>query len=129
MPTPEATLLGGSHDTIQIPATADHTSGEVINLGGADDRAAIVTGLNATALTTGSEIAVIVSGPVSLASASGVTFAAGARVYWDLSANTAIPAGSAAAGDFDCGPAIRAKASGQLVVQVDLNARAGTVQA
>lgn len=125
MSQPEARLLAGEHDVINVPAPGAVTSGEVIKL--ADNRAAVVTGLDLANVVSGAPIAVATDGPVRLPSASGVTFSAGARVYWDVSANTAIAAGSAAAGDFDCGPAIKAKVSGQLSVDVDLNAAAGTV--
>jgi predicted RecA/RadA family phage recombinase len=127
MAQPEARLLAGHHEVINVPAPGAVTSGEVLKL--ADNRVGIVTGLNLGGVVSGDPIAVAIEGPVRLPCASGVTFSAGARAYWSISGNTVVVVGSAATGDPDLGPVIRAKTSGQLTVDVDLNAAAGTVKA
>jgi len=106
----------GVLDAIASGAVA---SGEVILA--ADGRASVALGLQAKA--SGDPVAYATEGQFALASASDTLFAAGAPVFWDASANLAVTAATAdlAAGDFYCGPAVVAKASGDLVVQVDLN--------
>lgn len=121
----EATFLAGDSRIIEIDAPANVTSGEIIAL--ADDRAAVVTGLNADLMESGSRISVAVEGVVRVPSASGVTFSDGDAVYWDVSANTAIASANTDDGDLLLGPAIGEKVSSDLTVDVDLNAPGGTL--
>ncbi len=100
MALPKVTLLDGVHSTLQIPAPADAPStGDILKL--ADNRVAIVTGLNLANIKTGDPIAVVVSGPVRFTKASNKVFTAGTRPFWDISANVPLPAGDGglAAGD------------------------------
>lgn len=125
--TPEAKLLAGHHDVITIPAPATVSNGEILKL--ADKRCGVVLGLNSGIVASGDLISVAVSGPIRVKAASAKTISAGGLVTWDISANSALPAGdgSIAAGDPVVGPAIVAKTSGQLHFDVDLNAQEGTV--
>lgn len=118
----EATYKYGPAAEQHATASGALASGEIIKL--ADDRAAVVAGLQAKA--SGDAYAVYTSGVFDVVSASAVEFAAGEAVYWDASENTAIVVGSAAVGDFVVGLAVEAKAAGALVVTVDLNAVGGT---
>jgi|SRR3990172_9514593 len=93
-----------------------YTSGEVIQL--ADGRAAIVANLVPVAI--GEQVTFQTVGIGRLASATGTTFAKGAPVYWDASANVAITTPGADA-DFYVGTAVAAKVSGNLNVLVELN--------
>lgn len=97
------------------PGTAKY-AGDLIQL--ADGRAAVVqTDLAASELGS-----VLVEGQFDVLCATGTTFSDGEMVYWDISASLAIKATSAEAGDFPLGPSLGAKASGPVVVRVDLNA-------
>jgi len=102
----------------------DHTpagavsAGEIIQL--EDARAAVVK----TDLAASAKGAVYTTGIFDVLSASATTFAIGDPVYWDITASLAIPPDETAAGDLYLGTAVAAKTSGQLVVRVDLNARA-----
>ena len=109
----------------QLVASGALASGEIIML--ADKRAAWVLGLQAKA--SGDVYAVGTTGIGEAVCASAVTFSAGDAVHWDISANTAIAVGDVAVGDFYLGTAVKAKTDGQLVVTVDVNAVAGTVEA
>ena len=109
------------------PGVLDHTpssalsAGEVIALD--DDRAAIaVADIAADALGS-----VYTEGVFDVTTASATEFAAGDEVYWDVSADLAILAASAATGDIRMGPALAASGSGETTVRVDLNAPAGTL--
>jgi len=124
MATPEATVLGGDVRTIPHTLAADAASGEVILL--PDDRAGIVTGLDTAALTSGKTTQVIVGGPVRIKKANGVNLSSTKEIFWDVSADTAI-AGAGATGDFAVGTRIGGGASGDLYVDVDLNADVGSV--
>lgn len=124
---PEATLLGGEHTTIPHTLTADATSGEVIKID--DNRAAVVTGLNATqGLKDGDPAQVVTRGPVRLRKAAGLNLSATNDIFWDVSGDTAI-AGPGASGDIRAGRRIGGGTATDDFVDVDLNAPAGTVTA
>jgi predicted RecA/RadA family phage recombinase len=118
--TAEATYLDDADCVSQI-AGANLASGEILQL--ADGRAAVVAGLKS--VLSGEVFAGRVRGRHNVAAATGLTAAIGDRVYWDASANTAILAASAGDGDFYLGLCAHAKISGELVIQVDLNAEPG----
>ena len=125
MSTPEAQLLGGQHDTINIPSPSDApSSGEIIKL--VDNRVAIVTGLNLSTVTTGDKIAVVVSGPVRVAKALATDLSSANDPYWDISANAAVASGSAGTGDPALGMKIAGGTTSDTFIDVDLNAPAGT---
>lgn len=127
MATPEATLLGGEHQTIPYTLTANAVSGELIKL--SDDRMAVVTGLDANALQSGMTTQVVVGGPVRVYKASATDLSSAKNPYWDVTANAAIAVGSAEAGDVLLGTRIGGGATGQTFVDIDLNAAVGTVDA
>lgn len=100
----------GQQDYTPSSATV---SGKVVQL--ADGRAALVkSGLAASEMG-----AVYTKGIISFKCATGVTFAAGAPVYWDQSADTCI-ASPAASDDVYLGTCVVAKTT-ELEVLVDLN--------
>lgn len=86
-----------------------------------DGRAGALNGLQSVASGYPAEYSV--EGIFDVVSASATTFAAGAEVFWDYSAQAAVPASASLNGaeDFYLGTADKAKASGELVVSVDLN--------
>ena len=85
-----------------------------------DGRACIVQ----TSLAADAKGAVATEGIWDVASESAVEFSKGDRVFWDVSANTAVTA-KGAADDFCIGTAVAAKASGDLWVRVDINEGVG----
>lgn len=99
------------------PASAA-AAGEIIQLG--DGRAGVV----ACTLAASAKGAVYTSGIFDVLCATGVTFAAGAPVYWDVSGNTAIAETSAEETDFRIGTCVATKTT-ELVVRVDLNIGVG----
>lgn len=101
-------------------AAAAYDPGEILQL--PDGRAAVNIGQKAVAI--GDAYGLQTSGIFNIASASATTFSAGAEVYWDSSASVAVGASNDLDGsaDFYLGYAVAAKTSGQLTVQVDLNA-------
>lgn len=105
----------GSH---RLVAAGALSSGEVQQL--ADGRASVVDGLAAIAANDTHDQ--VIEGIRSFVSASAVTFSKGDQVYWDVANNTAVTLANAAAGDIYLGRAHKAKVSGELVVQVDVNA-------
>lgn len=112
---------------VHLPTGTAYDSGEIIQL--ADGRAGVIQGLKGVATD---EVGVAATeGVFDVASADGVTFTDGEPVFWDISANTAVNYGSADVpnGDFLLGPAIGAKASADLTVKVDLNAKPETAAA
>lgn len=111
----EAVLVQCAGVLDNTPAGASD-AGEVIQL--ADGRAAI----RVSDVAAGIAGAVATEGIWDVLCDTAITLSAGDLVLWDASANTAIAAGSAGAGDFRLGVATAAKASGQLVARVDLNA-------
>lgn len=98
-------------------ALVDHIPGEVVR--SPSLRAGIIQGINPNELKTGQEVTIDTEAVADVASASGTTFALGATVGWDDTANLAVAGG---AGDFDIGKAEIAKTAGQLVVRVAFNA-------
>lgn len=111
----EAVLVQCDGVLDNTPASASD-AGEVIQL--ADGRAAVrVSDVAANILG-----AVATEGVYDFTCDTSITLSVGDLVLWDASANTAVAAGSAGAGDFRLGVATAAKASGQLVARVDLNA-------
>lgn len=111
-------LLVYEDDQIQLVAATTYASGEVLRL--SDGRVGIVAGLKAIA--SGDAYCVYTEGVFALAAATGVTFLIGEAVYWDASANTAINVANVGVGDFFAGYATKAKVSGELVVETDINA-------
>lgn len=109
-------LHRGPAAEVEKTAATTYASGEVIQL--EDGRAAVVDGLQAVA--SGDKFLLVAHGVKDLASASATTFALGADVFWDVSANVAITV--PAAGDFYVGKCVQAKVNGDLVVLTDLNA-------
>lgn len=106
---------------VQITAGAALNGGEIQQL--ADGRACVRAGLADSA--SGDLVTFYTSGVFDVKAASGTTFAAGETVWWDESAEAAIGVGSAAAGDFPIGVAVKAKVSGETAVEVDLNVQSG----
>lgn len=110
----------------QNPGQQDYTpgaakvSGDVVLL--SDGRAGSVK----TDLAASEKGSVYTRGIFDLVAGSAVVFSAGEPVFWDYSANTAINKKDAAeTEDFFVGTAVAAKASGETVVRVDLNEKAG----
>lgn len=96
--------------------SAASLAGEVARL--ADGRAA-VTIADLAASQLGAQY---VEGIFDLLSASATVFDVGEVVFWDASADLAIRATSAGAGDYPVGRAVVAKADGETVVRTELNA-------
>jgi predicted RecA/RadA family phage recombinase len=99
----------------------EHTAGAALEPGDvvqtADGLAGIVAGNSNVA--SGAKCTVITDAIVSLPSASGTTFSAGAAVQWDNGGELVVAAGGA--GDFVLGSAFEAKTSGQTIAKVRLN--------
>lgn len=93
------------------------TAGEVIQL--SDGRAAVVK----ADLAASEKGAVYTKGifDVVKTGGGGIAFAIGDPVFWDVSANVALPAASAATADFYMGDAVAAAADAATLVRVDLN--------
>lgn len=100
-----------------LSSSSTYSSGEIIQLD--DGLAGVVLGLKAVASGDAYEVATL--GRFDVKAASATTFAVGEMVWWDASANAAINEKSIGSGDFPIGRAYRSKASGALVVRVDLN--------
>lgn len=99
-----------------IPASAV-AAGEVIAL--ADGR----PGVAISAISSGATGEVYTRGQFDVTCASALVLTVGTRVYWDVSGNTAILLGTGiAADDFYLGRVIKAKASGDTVVRVEIGA-------
>lgn len=111
----EARLLNEA-GMVKFTAAAALASGEVIDLG--EGRPAVVSGLKGFAI--GDPASAFTRGRFAFKSASATTFAVRDPVYWDVSANLAITEASAEPGDLYLGPALKAKTSGQLEVEVDM---------
>jgi predicted RecA/RadA family phage recombinase len=105
----------------QVAASAALVAGEIVTL--ADGRTGIYAGLIDAA--SGDLSTLHTTGQFRVAAATGTTFAAGAKVYWDISADLAIGAGAREPGDLYLGTAVVAKTSGPLFVLVDLNVGRG----
>jgi len=100
--------------TIDYTPTSAVECGEILDIGG---KAAVAQSpIAANALGS-----VSVDGIFAVACATGVTFALGEKVYWDISGSTAINFGSVDAGDFYLGLCTETKTTA-LIVYVDLNA-------
>jgi predicted RecA/RadA family phage recombinase len=100
-------------------AASTVTSGEVVQL--SDGRTGVKLGLQSAA--SGDAISYATQGIYKFDSASGTLFTIGDPVYWDASANKAVPKAATLDGGADLylGTAIAAKTSGQTTVTVDLN--------
>jgi predicted RecA/RadA family phage recombinase len=107
-----------SADGFSVPHTPSVAlaAGEVTQL--ADGRAAFA----ARAIAANAIGTVHVNGIAALACAAGTTWAAGAEIWWDKSANVAITS-QAAPEDFYCGVAVEAKASGPTTVRCLMNVK------
>lgn len=117
-PEAEYKTTGGQQDYTPSAAVV---AGEIVTL--PDGRAGVVK----SALAASAKGAVYTKGNFDVKAPTGTTFSIGDPVYWDHSAATAIIATAAAgvaatAADLYLGRAAAAKASGVLVVRVDLNA-------
>lgn len=105
---------------VAITAVDAIASGEIRKM--ADGRAGVYQGLRAAEI--GDRACFATEGQYEVTCASALTCDAGAPIYWDLSANTAILStteGYSSGDDFYLGRALEAKTSGQLVVKVQLN--------
>lgn len=101
-------------ELLELAAGTARSAGEVFQL---SDGTACIAVLECSA----TEVPVVRKhGVHAIPSASATTFAVGAEVWWDYSANKAITAPGEAL-DFYVGPACVAKVDGQLEVFVDLN--------
>ncbi len=91
----------------------------------ADGRAGVREG--AASIAVGDVASWRVEGQIDVDSASATTFAVGAPVFWDASANLAVPPAVTLDGsaDFYLGRAVKAKIATELKVRVDLNAPGG----
>lgn len=96
------------------PAGAS-SAGEIVQI--ADGRAGVVV----ADLAASEKGSLYLQGVFDVLAATGVTFVIGETVFWDASANTAINSEDTGLADFAIGTAVAAKASGVLVVRVDLN--------
>lgn len=102
---------------LQLTAATALSGGDIIQH--SDGRAMVRAGMkdsDANELVT-----FYTKGVFNVAAASGTTFSAGEPVWFDESAELAINGGSKGAGDFYFGVATKAKASGDLVVEAELN--------
>jgi len=111
---PEA-ILHKETGTITLLAVAAVVAGEIAILAG--NRA----GVAVAKADIGEQASYYTEGQFDVASASATTFTKGDGVWWDVSANVAVPDGSAGTGDVYLGPALADKADGDLTVRVDLN--------
>lgn len=102
--------------SVKFVASVALLSGEIIQL--ADGRPAVVGGLNVVAV--GDMANAYTQGRFAAASASATVFALGAPVYWDTANDLAIVS-PVAANDLYLGTATKAKASGDVTVELDLN--------
>lgn len=107
-------IFKGDDGLEQYVATAALVSGQIVIL--PTGQTGIVAGLSPVAI--GDVYAAYTEGIFDVASATGTTFAQGARVYWDDTNNVAV--GTATA--IPLGIAAAAKASGPLTVSVILGA-------
>lgn len=112
---------------VHLAAGTAYDSGEIIQL--SDGRAAVIQGLKGVLSSEPATAAT--EGIFDCASASATTFSKGDPVFWDISANLAVPYSSADVpnGDFLLGPAVLAKVDGDLTVKVDLNESVETAAA
>lgn len=116
-------ILKAPAGEVQFIAAANLASGEVVQA--PDGRPCVVGGLRG--FSTGELAMGYTEGTYELLSASGTTFAVGAPVYWDVSANLAIAAAGDAA-DLYMGTAEVAKTSGQTVVRTILDGGVGSLR-
>lgn len=105
---------------VQYLAGGALLDGEVVQV--ADGRAGVITGAG-TGAASGEKVTAQVGGVVDLLTATGATFEAGERVWWD-GTNLEVVAQGDADADFYLGVTVAAKASGPTVVGVALNASA-----
>jgi len=113
----EFQVLLGKPGHVQYVATVALAGGEIHQLG--DGRAAVAGSMKGYAIND--IVDALTLGIGRVASASATVFAIGAPVWWDVSANLAVAVPGDAA-DLYLGVAVRAKASGDLSVDLDLNA-------
>jgi hypothetical protein len=85
--TAEAVVVGAEFDEVTVIASAAYAGGQVIQL--ADGRAGYVDGLKAVA--SGDPMNVKVKRPCTVPKAANFVFVKGDEVWWDHSANVAIP--------------------------------------
>jgi hypothetical protein len=106
---------------ITDPDVRDHTPSAASDAGEVIQLADGLAGVRVADVAADIMGAVRTRGIYDAVAATGVTFLIGETVFWDVSANTAINSADTALEDFPIGTAIAAKASGVLVVRVDLN--------
>lgn len=112
------TLAYGGTLRIKATATAIHAPGDIVTYGG-------FTGayLGQRSCAVGDVIEINLDAVGDVKTASGVTFASGAAVFWDTVNKTAVT--GAGANIVKLGTAIVAKVSGQLVTRTLLNTYPG----
>ena len=109
------------HHEINVnSAAAAYNPGDLVLNCIGDGRVGVVAGLEAVAI--GDPVTFYVTGQYDVAAATGLTFAAGAAVFWDDTNHTAKT--TATGGYQYIGRAVRAKVSGELFVRVELNRQA-----
>lgn len=112
----EAQFLNAAGE-VEFTAGAALASGQMIQMD--DGKAAVVGGLEG--FSSGDKATAYTTGTYRVVSASATTFSAGDEVWWDSSADLAITTPGEAA-DWYVGTALKAKASGDLSVDVEMNA-------
>lgn len=111
------------HEVKVASAAAAYSPGDlVVNCIG-DGRVGIVSALEAVA--SGDPVAFQIEGQFDITCASGTTFSAGDKVFWDDSNNTAKT--TATGGYIFVGVAVKAKVSGQTTVRVMINREMKTI--
>ena len=105
------------HEVKVASAAAAYNPGDVVMNCCGDGRVGIVSALEAVA--QGDPVSFYVTGQYDVNCATGTTFSAGDRVYWDDTNNIAKT--TATGGYVLIGTAVAAKASGPLTVRVEIN--------
>lgn len=103
------------HGESVVTAAKTYISGEPIQLG--DKKVGVYMGLRSVA--SGERMCVQTMGIYEFPCATGVTFAVGAQVHWNISSQTVVAADDSP-NTFPLGRAHAAKTSGQLVATVDI---------
>ena len=104
------------HGESRVTAGKAYISGEPIQLG--DKKAGVYMGLRSIA--NGDLMCVQTMGIYEFPCATGVTFAVGAQVHWNIADQTVV-ATADGSDTFPLGRAHAAKTSGQLVTRVDIS--------
>lgn len=108
------TLRYGGSEQINVVASAAHNPGELVVYSG------FVGVFNGSApCKSGDTITITLNAVGDAVTATGVTFAVGALVYWDTVNKTCVA--SSGTNIIKLGSAVQAKVSGQLVTRVLMN--------